>query len=69
MDNIIKIKIIEILDAIEKRRTSRLSRGSVRAQNGKTLTDRAWKKLQDSHPSRLERVSSAFYPEKYAPNK
>ncbi len=66
MDNILNKLVTDLLNSIERRRISRLSRGSVRAQNGYYMSDAEWEKLKEGQEKRLHRVSMALYPEKYA---
>lgn len=59
-------KVSALKDSIERKRIRRLSRGSVRAQNGFYNSEKKWKLLKETQSDRLARISKAYYPEKYA---
>lgn len=63
--NILEDKVNDFMRLIEQKRISKLSRGSIRAQNGHYMSNLEWEKVKRSQKSLLEKVSKAFYPEKY----
>lgn len=63
--DVLEYRLKELYGSVDQRRISKLSRGSIRAQNGYYINELEWKKLRSEQRDRLARVSEAFYPEKY----